>query len=186
MAISKLKAMMETLEKMEEMQEKVTKDVNKDLNKKRKEALAKIRNYLDEIADSLNGKEITVDIGYKLFCCRVPDIHFNQKYKTHRASISLYDDKYSENPIKWWIGTYESSKPSDDDYYDYIDATNNISRRNSKYWENSFIELIENWEAIKTNIELNLEKELTKQMEKIRKDTAKKIESYEKVNDFEA
>ncbi|SDN47499.1 hypothetical protein SAMN04490370_1301, partial [Eubacterium ruminantium] len=33
------------------------------------------------------------------------------------------------------------------------------SRRNSKYWENSFIELIENWEAIKTNIESNLENE---------------------------
>ena len=186
MGISKLKAMMETLEKMEEMQQKVNEDINKDINAKRKEALEKIRNYLNDVADSLNGKAITVDVGYKLFCCNTPEIHFNQKYKICKASCSIESDRYSDEPIKWWIGKYNSVRKTDDNYYDYIDSTNKISPRDSKYWGDGFIKLIENWEMIKANIESNLEKELTKQMERIRLDTANKIESYEKVNEFEA
>ena len=185
MSISKLKAMTETLEKMEEMQKQVNEDVGKDITAKRKEALQKIRNYLDEVADSLNGKTICVSLDYELFCCNIPTINFNREYKIKNGGISTYP-KYSDEKVKWWIGDSKSTKISDDEYWQYIDSTNNISRKGRKEWAEGFIQLIENWDTIKVNIESNLEKELMRQMEKIRKDTSSRIESYEKVTDFEA
>lgn len=180
-----IKAMMETLKAMEEMQSNVNKDINKDINKKRKEALAKIREYLDDVADSLGGMSLTIPLpngtvfsDFEHGQC----INFNSGYRLKTSDAA----RWSEEKIKWNIDCYSSHRESDSCYYYYIDGTNDISEeRNPEKWAPGFIRLIEKWGSIKAIIEAGIEEKLTKKMEQIRKDTAERIRSYESVNEFE-
>ena len=187
MSISKIKAMTETLREMEKMQESVVNDINKDINKKRKAALKEIRTYLDELTDSLDGQQITIDLGKLVFgqFQNGQSIFFNQKYLIKRDGLDCHYNEYSK-PVKWYIGTYRSTKKDDNHYYYHIDSTNSISIEGKTIWSEGFINLIEKWPEIKTTIEAGLEKKLTERMEEIRKSTADRVESYEKVNDFKA
>ena len=187
MSIAKLQAMTETLRKMEEMQKEVNEDVNKDINKKRKEALKKIREYLNEVADSLDGLKITVDFpkgtifdGYE----NGEQITFNSTYPTHYSSNCGY--KWSDEPIKWYIDRYCSHKSSNSDYWYYIDAENDIEIVSEPgKWSYGFIRLIENWSDIKPLIEKGVEEQLAKRMQTIREETTKRVTSYKKVDEFE-
>ena len=187
MAIDKIKAMTEVLAKMEEMQKSTYDDINKDINKKRKAALEKIREYLNELADSLGGREIRIFLGRNVIFWDETYIEFNKKYITKRSSCSLTSDVLSEEKLNWQINTYYSTKQDDNDYWQFIDATNNIETSgNPKKWADGFLPLIENWTDIKAKIESGVEKDLTDRMQKIRENTTARVESYEKVTNFEA
>ena len=189
MSIAKIKAMKETLNNMKNMQAEVNGNIDKDIAKKRKAAFKKICEYLDEVADSLDGENVEIQIGKhgEIICCEDTTIYFNSKYCTRHASCSLERDKYSDSPIKWWIGgKYKhGTKRNNDEWYNYIDSEINID------WNDNFkcreaVNLIEGWkEKFKSQIEDGIVTELNKRMEKIRRDTTERVEQYEKVDGFE-
>lgn len=187
MGIAEIKAMRETLQKMETMKEEVTKDVNRDINEKRKAALTKIREYLSDMATALDGFEVSVDLkDGTLFpsCYHGQRICFWQKYPTYRSGINY---KWSEDDKNWFITCYDGYKRDDSNYWYFIDETNSIERSgNLGKWSEGFIDLIEDWGKIKFLIEESVQKALSKKMEKVRDETQAKLTSYEKVTDFEA
>lgn len=188
MSIAKIKAMKETLNNMKNMQAEVNENIDKDITKKRKAAFKKICEYLDEVADSLDGEEIRVDIGKhgEIMSCEDATIYFNSKYCTYRASCTLEKSEYSDSSIKWWIGGgYHAKKKNNDDWYNYIDSEINIDWDNHWSYRDT-VHLIEGWkEKFKPQIEDGIVEELNKRMENIRRDTTKRVEQYEKVDEFE-
>lgn len=187
MGIAEIKAMRETLQKMETMKEEVTKDINRDINQKRKAALAKIREYLSDMAIALDGIAVSVDLeNGALFSSYYHGqrICFWQKYPMSRSHTN---SKWSEDNKNWFITCYDGCKQDDSNYWCYIDETNSIERSgNPGKWSEGFIDLIENWEKIKPIIEESVQKALSKRMEIVRDETQAKLTSYEKVTDFEA
>lgn len=178
MSISKLKAMTETLSRMEQMKKEVTDDVNKDLDKKRMAALKKIREYLDDVAKALDGREVTIYLkeSKPFGNDSWQSVRFNQKYIVSRG----WDTTYSDKPISWYFIWDNGRKKSNSEYCDYIDGENDIK------WAAGFVSLIENWNKIKAEIEEGLEQELVRQMENVRKMTEDKVNSYKIVDEFEA
>jgi len=185
--IANIKAMTETLKKMEEMQKEVTKEVNKDINQKRHEALAEIRAYLDELAESLDGRKLSIDLpDGTVFgnLDRGQRICFNCTYTID--DDSFHGKTMSEETKNWYLGCYSTYRKSDTNYWYYIDNCNATStEEDPTHWACGFINLIENWKSIKQLIETGIEKEMTRKMEDIRKATAEKIAKYEKVTNFQ-
>lgn len=147
---------------------------------------------MDDVADALDGVELSIRLdgdNKSLIFGSYEDgqyINFNRKYRVVKYN-GFTSGKWSEEPKNWYIDTYDGVRESDSKFYYFIDNSNDIERETNKgHWAEGFINLIENWNEIKTIIEREVEKQLTERMEEIRKDTAEKIEKYEKVNDFEA
>lgn len=185
MSIAKIKAMKETLNNMKNMQTEVNGNIDKDIAKKRKAAFKKICEYLDEVADSLDGEEIKVNIGKhgEIMSCEDAAIYFNEKYKISKHTMGR--DEYSDSPIKWWIGGNYSLRKARDDWSEYIDSDIDIDWNDC--WKYRYaVNLIEGWkEKFKPQIEDGVVEELNKRMENIRRDTTKRVEQYEKVDGFE-
>ena len=182
MSISKIKAMTEMLAKMEEMEKSVTEDVNKDITKKRKAALNEIIKYLNEVAESLDGRSLIIDLSNtKIFgsCERGDCILFNNTYKINNSCTNT---RWSEEKLPWHIKCDGGYKRGDYTCL-FIDAEDEPII--DKQWKAGYLNLIEKWPSIKAEIEAGVERELTKMMEATRKRTEDKINSYKIADDFE-
>lgn len=177
MNINKIKAMEETLEKMEKMQKETFEDINKDIDKKRVKALKEIRKYMDNLAKTLNGRTLKIEIDKGKIFYDGTILSFNEKAIISNRN-GLYDGKETEEKINWFFHTYHYETS-----YNYIDNKN--EEKYKENWKTGFIELIENWNEIKEEIENKLVNELEKQMNRTRELTQNKIEKYKKVDDFE-
>ena len=185
MSIAKIKAMTETLAKMEKMQKETQDEINKDIDKKREAAFKEICKYLDEVAEALDGRSMSIDFPQHTFFgySSGQAIKFNSKYRTNKSGISTY---YSEDKKNWYIDCYNGYK-NENGFYEFIDAeTPTENPRKPGTWTEGIIPLIEKWSEIKMQIEQAIETELTKRMTKVREDTQKKVTSYKIVDDFEA
>lgn len=201
MEISKIKTMTKTLEKMETMRAFVEENINKDIDEKRKEAFKAIGNYMDEIANALDGTkikfELTSPAAYKVFSDKCDnyfiEVGFNAKYR-----ISDHGYEMSKNPSKWWIASvnngrystrrgYRNEKHSRYDRFidkdipliecDYAEGDNRYAK--------GVINFIETWSELKPEIEERVEKALKEKMDTACKATENRITSYKIVEEFE-
>ena len=188
MAISKIKAMTETLSRMEKMEREVVSEISTDIDEKRLEALGKIRSYMDELAKALAGRAVCITVSHIRIFSGYSDayVHFNETYcmQTHDPGIGRVGSKWSADTIPWHI-IRSGYKQSNEKYENFIDGETNPMLEEHK-WSNGYITLIENWDAIKEEIESLLEERLTEDMDMIRKRTETEVKSYKLVEEFEA
>ena len=180
MAVANIKAMTEMLRNMEEMQKVVFAEANKDIDEKREVAIEKIISYLDDIADSLNGIDLSISISPHIFW----SLHDDNRIVFNRNRPLETRGREKGDFVKWYF-----CKP--DGYYKpnylmgYYDATHGV--RNSKgeiFTE--LLNLIDNWETVKAEVESGIEKALREKMDTISKQTEEMVAGYERVNDFRA
>lgn len=213
MAISKIKAMSETLKKMESMRDSVKEECNLDITEKRKAAFREICKYMNELSASLGGHEVIVEArskaARKLFTKDNTGITvgFNAKYRTSSNS-------YEKSPeVKnWWIAGIEDGDVHSYSYYGYKHIGRGSKGKASLYdynrfiddsiletedfekcveqnlyierWLNGVVSLIENWAEIKENIEEEVEKKLKEQMNSVCVETEKDLTSYKIADEF--
>lgn len=201
MAITKIKAMAKTLEKMETMRASVEEDINKDIDEKRKKAFKAISDYMDEIANALDGTsvefELTTPAAYRIYSDKGRSnyyirIGFNARYWT--SSSNSYSK--SEEPISWWIcrieedGCWHGNKSESSGFrYHFMDGGMDIYKKypNDKKvtYEDGVINFIEAWSTLKPQIEEAVEKELKEKMNNACKTAEDRMTSYKIVDGFE-
>lgn len=178
--MNKIKAMAETLKKMEIMQKSVTEVTKVDIEDKREEAVKKIFKYLDDLSASLCGVYVevevpTVDVIWTLR-------HDNMvAFNAHRPLIG----NACGDPIEWCYKSPDGHYHKDDYLYNYFDRYTTIRDSKGKV-RREFVKLVENWSVIKETIETGIENELNKKMDNIREKTEQAIRSYGTVDNFEA
>lgn len=178
MANENIKAMAEMLGKMAEIQKAVMAEANKDIDEKRETAIGKILNYLDDVADSLNGIDLSISITPHIFWSLHDDnrIVFNRNRPMEKRGEK-------GDLIKWYLckpdGRYRPNYLSG--YYDTIYGIR--SSKGEIFTE--LLNLIDNWETVKSEVENGIEKALREKMETIRKQTEATISGYKKVDSFE-
>lgn len=213
MAISKIKAMSETLKKMESMRDSVKEECNLDITEKRKAAFREICKYMNELSASLGGHEVIIKVrsnaAKKMFTKDNTGITvgFNAKYSTS-------SDYYSDSPEKknWWIAGIEDGNVNRFSYYGYKHIDRKGKGKASLYdynrfiddsiletedfekcveqklyierWINGVVSLIENWAEIKENIEEEVEKALKEKMNNACMETEKNLASYKIADEF--
>lgn len=181
--LDKIKAMREMTEKMAEMEKNVLNDVNKDRKQLRYDALCKIFDYLDEVADSLNGDEISVKLqNRQLFSFEdYIYIRFNQKYPTGRGYSGTYT--YSDEKTNWHISGDGTKK--DGKRYRFIDRGELDEIFKDGKWLDGYITLMENWQDVKCQIEVGITKHYEEKMKRMRENAQRNLEAYEKAANFE-
>lgn len=211
MAISRIKAMSETLKKMESMRDSVKEECNLDITEKRKAAFREICKYMNELSVSLDGFEIKIRVNSKaairLFAKTSNGITvgFNARYRTGH---SAYDE--SPEVRNWWIAGIEDGdvhrfsyygykyigrkgKAMLSDYNSFIDDSILESEDFEKclehnlyidQWNDGVVPLIENWAKIKESIEEEVEKALKEKMNIACMETEKDLASYKIADEF--
>ena len=207
MAISKIKAMSETLKKMESMRDSVKEECNLDITEKRKAAFREICKYMNELSASLGGHEAIVEArsnaARKLFTKDNTGITvgFNAKYRTS-------SDYYNNSPEtkNWWIagirdgnmnsysyhGYKHIRKDGKASFFDYDNFIDDSILETEDFdhsvfidrWLAGVVSLIENWAEIKENIEEEVEKELKEKMNNACMETEKNLASYKIADEF--
>lgn len=182
--LDKIKAMREMTEKMAEMEKSVLDECKKDRKQLRYDGLCKIFDYLDEIANSLNGELIRIKLKERqLFGFQDwTYIHFNSKYVTHRSST--YNETKSDYKILWHIEGH-GSKNDEGRRYNFIDRGNLEELCPNGTWLDGYITLLENWKDIKSQIENGIMEHYDSKMKRIRENAQKNLEAYEKAANFE-
>ena len=187
--LDKIRAMKETADKMEQMQNDVLTEIKKDRKQLRMEALQKIFAYLDEVAEALGDDKVSIHLerGNVFWNDDWTYVSFNSK-----CYLSSHHTSQSEMVFKWSIR-------GDNGYYDigntnyrrkFIDGSCSEKEMlsdngdNSSSWEDGYINLIENWDLIKAQIESGITSYYQTKMENIRKNTQDKLTSYEKAANF--
>ena len=211
MAISKIKAMSETLKKMESMRDSVKEECNLDITEKRKAAFREICKYMNELSVSLSGYEVTIEARKnavrRMFTKENTGltVGFNARYRTQSNS-------YEKSPEvrNWWIAGIEDGnvhrysyygykyigrkgKAVLSDYNNFIDdsilETDDFEKCLEKNlyidrWNDGVVPLIENWVEIKENIEGEVEKALKEKMNNACMETEKDLVSYKIADEF--
>lgn len=180
--LDKIKAMREMTEKMAEMEKNVLDEVKKDRKQLRYDALCKIFDYLDEVADSLNGEKIQVKLkDRQLFSFEdYIYIYFNNNYVTHKSGWSTTK---SDEVLKWYISG--NGQKDNGRRYRFIDRgeLNEICKDGT--WLEGYVTLLENWKDIKNQIEVGITKYYEEKMKRMRENAQVNLEAYEKAANFE-
>lgn len=182
--LDKIKAMREMAEKMAEMEKNVLNEVKKDRKQLRYDALCKIFDYLDEVADSLNGEKVRIELNKRqLFSFEdYIYINFNSQYTTYRHG---WESIKSENIIKWHIESSNGKKDKGWHRYYFIDRGELDELCINGNWLDGYIKLLENWQDVKCQIESGITKYYEDKMKRMRENAQKNLESYEKAANFE-
>ncbi len=142
MSLENIRALETVLENAIETNNKLFHEACKNDDEKRTKALSEIRAYLDELCDILNERTFSISLGNLVF----DDGQSN-------LTINDYSQHDTDTCCKWIIKGINAHKTSDTDYYNYIDSTNDLAPHHELYWAPGSLELIKNWEKIKSRIE---------------------------------
>lgn len=180
--LDKIRAMREMTEKMAEMEKNVLNDVKKDRKQLRYDALCKIFDYLDEVADSLNGEKVRVKLeDRQLFSFEdYIYIYFNDTYVTHKSGWSTTK---SDEVLKWHISG--NGQKTDGKRYRFIDRGELSELCKDGNWLDGYVTLLENWQDIKSQIEVGITKHYEEKMKRMRENAQRNLEAYEKAANFE-
>ena len=179
MSVERVKSLVKTKETMKKMKnEAVSPEAKEDLLTMQKAAYDEIADYLDKIAENLNGKYIVVDFPEITYIGRIAHIYFNDKVpkridESERFPWNITCEGRSEDRI--FKQYYSVNRKIPDEYI--------CNPKENMYKYTVFI--IENWKMVKERITKAIEAALEEDMKKYQDDVVNFTERYQKAASFE-